>query len=437
MARVVLNKIGTDIQDLSVTQTSSNETTVILNKALLLGTKDYHFGVTELSVPLTDAPMFGWMKKDTELFEIRRRKTGIVFDQTTQYGDTHAQLNTFNAQTNVADATDAADPASFAANLAHWNGLLGLALVNGNQADINQVGPLLVRRYTIKPILANATFIAQPGRKFYDALQFTRALSMFCDNFVNTVRAAPFVGADHGRAANIALDGTGVWANAVNEQFLRIQINADGRLLFVGKAFFWENYMIRFTKTGAALIGINFDNLTTSHLQFTNNQIDPPVDGNNLIIVGNNNLDSISECEQSIFQTAECRLKVSIQSHLPQSSNIEIRDTVQTSNQDICQGYFLNDVSVEMQWNSLGAIEHTKYRNNIYSGQHSFINKNQPTTQWTKLISSINLAYFRFYLMIHYRAFNEETSKWGIVSERMSIPENEYWSITIRFVSDE
>ena len=62
MARVLLNKFGTDIQDLTITQNSSNETTVVLRDALLLGTKDYHFAVTELSVPLTNTPIFGWMK---------------------------------------------------------------------------------------------------------------------------------------------------------------------------------------------------------------------------------------------------------------------------------------------------------------------------------------------------------------------------------------
>ena len=448
MARVVLNKIGTDIQDLTVTQTSSSETTVILNDALLLGTKDYHFGVTELSVPLTNAPMFGWMKTDQELFQIQRRNTGIVFDETTQYGQTHAQLILFNAQTSA----NAVFPNTFANQLAYWTDLLALfpPLAFGNQAERNLVGALLIRQFTINPILADgsvSTFIAQPGRKFYDALQFTRALSMFCANFVNKVREERFVGAEHGQVENIEMNDDGdAWVvpedadDRYNQDlFIRIQINADGRLLFAGTSFFWNNYMIRFSKTGAALIGVNFDNLTSSHLQFTNNQTDvsPVANVNHQLVVGNNNQDTISECEQSIFQTAECRLKVSVESHLPQNSNIEIRDTVQTSNQDICQGYFLNDVSVEMQWDANGEIAYTNYKNNIYAGQHSFINKNQPTTQWTKLISSINLAYFRFYLMIHYRVFNEETSRWGIVSERMSIPENEYWSCTIRFVSDE
>ena len=445
MARVVLNKFGTDIQDLTMTQNGSSETTVVLRDSLLLGDKDYHFGVTELSVPLTNTPMFGWMKKNTVLITILRRKTAIVFDNTTDFGETHAHLIEFNAQMNTADPFDATDPLSFAANIAQWNINLGAAFQNGDEADSLDVQEVILSTYTIQPILvdpSDAVFMVQPGRKFFDPLEFTRAISLFFENFVDATRKEDFLGVEHGAGLgnNIPVDlATNVWQGGIHPHFVRLQINADGRLLIRGTVFFWNNWIIKFSKTGAALLGVDFDTLTPSHLQFTRN-----VQGGEMvtainpqILQGNNDMISISECAQSIFQTSENRLKVTIEGHLPQQSNIEIRDTIETSNREICQGYFLNNVTVEMQWNSLGALVDTKYRNNIYAGQHSFINKNQSTMQWNKLLSAENLSFFRFYLMIHYRAFNEATSKWSIVSERMDIPDNEYWAFTVRFVSDE
>ena len=62
MTSVLLNRAGTDIVDLSVTQTGSAETTVILKDALLAGDKDYRFAVTELTVPLQNIDMFGFLQ---------------------------------------------------------------------------------------------------------------------------------------------------------------------------------------------------------------------------------------------------------------------------------------------------------------------------------------------------------------------------------------
>ena len=98
MSRVILNKVGTDIVDLQVTQTGNNETTVILKDALLLGNKDYHFAVTELSVPLVEAPIFGWVKQDTELFQIQRRNLGVEFTAGTLFGETHIHYATLQGE---------------------------------------------------------------------------------------------------------------------------------------------------------------------------------------------------------------------------------------------------------------------------------------------------------------------------------------------------
>ena len=313
------------------------------------------------------------------------------------------------------------------------------------QANANHVLDLIIKNYTVQPILADpndARFIAQTGRKFFDALEFTRAISLFLTGFVDQTRAEAFVGSYHGGAVaqDLAIDpATGVWAGEVNGHFIRLQINGDGRLVFQGTQFFWQNFMIKFSRTGAAILGVNYDTLTQSHIQVTADQLGNNAfeNANHVIQAGANTRTTLAECEQSIFQTAENRLKVSIEGHLPQNSSIEIREGIETTNREICQGYFLNDVYVEMQWDEDGTRTYTQFTNNIYSGQHSFINKNQKITHWNKLLTAENLRFFRWFLLIHYRAFSETTGKWSIVSERMSIPASEYWSFTIRFVSDE
>ena len=79
MTSVILNRVGGDIVDLHVTQTGSEETTVILKDPLLRGDKDYKFAVTEWSIPLQNIDMFGFLSATTtELFTIQRRTVRAV-----------------------------------------------------------------------------------------------------------------------------------------------------------------------------------------------------------------------------------------------------------------------------------------------------------------------------------------------------------------------
>ena len=99
MTEVLLNRTGTDIVDLSVNQTGSSETTVILKDALLSGSKDYRFAVTELSIPLQNIDMFGFLTATQELFTVQRRTYRSTL---TEYSEEQTEFEA----TVVANATD-------------------------------------------------------------------------------------------------------------------------------------------------------------------------------------------------------------------------------------------------------------------------------------------------------------------------------------------
>ena len=96
MTTILLNRQGTDIVDLSTTQTGSPETTIMTKDALLLGEKDYRFAVTELSIPMQNIDMFGYQTTQTqELFTIQRRNyRSTLTDFSTQQQDFETAINT-------------------------------------------------------------------------------------------------------------------------------------------------------------------------------------------------------------------------------------------------------------------------------------------------------------------------------------------------------
>lgn len=436
MSRVILNKVGTDIVDLSVTQTGDSETTVVLKDALLDEAKEYHFAVTELSIPLTNTSMFEWITDPTELFIIHRRNVSdnVEFNEASEYGETHADLDDFATQ--VLD--DDVDFDGWGDQIWGDDDYYGDPTKTEAQ-HIAQIQLDLIAHLTVLPILTDptdASYRIQPGRRFYDPLSFVKSLNEFANYFNTQVVEQGIRNIYHSGVHNYA-------ANAIpdaDQELLKFFLNCDGNLILKGNSLFWNNYMIKFSNTGAALLGINTTELTQKTLTFTGDVINATfVDNtdNDKLVVGANTVLLELTALQSIFQTSECRLKVSVDSHLPVQSNTEIREEVETVNREIAQSYFLNDLKVQAQWDQLGTFSAMSIKSNVYSGQYAFIHKNKKVSHWNRLLTAYNLQFFRFFIQIHYRVFSEELGTWGIQIERLDVPESEYWQMNVRFVSDE
>ena len=96
MTSVQINRIGTDSTELELVTTGSSEASVVLKKNLLDGARKYHFTVTELSVPLSNTPIFP-DKIKTELFTILRRNVGQSLTDFPAYEQALAAFTTFRA----------------------------------------------------------------------------------------------------------------------------------------------------------------------------------------------------------------------------------------------------------------------------------------------------------------------------------------------------
>lgn len=187
------------------------------------------------------------------------------------------------------------------------------------------------------------------------------------------------------------------------------------------------------------LLGLDIRRLQNGYLAYTGDDAagdfyDP--DLNDEILDGFNTDTITADASTSIFQS-DLRVKVSVDSHLPTASNMVVLDEFETVSRDIAEAYFLNDLSVETEWDHEAGFQGIKMKTDVYSGQRAFIKKSDRHTNWTKLLSSENLEFFRFHLKITYRVFDSTTLKWKLVTSRLSVPDDFYWLFVIRFVSDE
>jgi hypothetical protein len=222
--------------------------------------------------------------------------------------------------------------------------------------------------------------------------------------------------------------------------------------------------MIRFTNTGSALLGLNTSVLTDRWLQVTGDIVGAVNVGNtnshiggqypiptldeflNAIVYGQiqytgilpgGNTTSVGLISQvSLFQSAECRLKIAVESHLPVQSGVSIRDEQETNNREIASAFFLNDVKVTATWNQEGRMSNYGIESKVFSGQFPLIHQHSKIKQWNRLLTSYNLMFFRFFLNVHYRYFDEVKGVWAILIKRAKIDPTQYWSMKLRFVSD-
>ena len=260
MTSVLLNRVDTDIVDLSVLQTGANETVVMLRDSLLLGQKDYRFAVTELSVPMQNIDMFGFMTGSTELFTIQRRTfnsflTEYDNDEQKTFEDAilaDAGYEMYAFAPVVADIVaeeNARDPPAGST----------FALPAGGAVYANNVIAVrdaLKNLWSVVPTTGfevASTYTIFQGRKFYDISQFVKSIADFAKTF-NTTLLTLGTNAFHfgGKAGDPGLIDVQHQAfnGVAGHEFLKIYQSCDGNLCFRGDAFFWDNFTIRFTTQG-------------------------------------------------------------------------------------------------------------------------------------------------------------------------------------------
>lgn len=446
MTEVILNRTGGDIVDLQVTQVGSEEATVVLKDPLLRGDKDYKFAVTEWSIPLQNIDMFGFLTETTELFTIQRRTVRA------QHTERSTQQQAFET-TVTANAVDFGAMETLIRTEENVRTGGGYYFDDDDQAPLaDRIGAIreaLQDLFTVVPtptFIPFSTYSLLRGRKFYDVNQFVKSLSEFARVFseqllktgINDVHFGNTFDANGDHDEELIDTGAETFDGFHDEQLLKISLTCDGNLMFIGHRFFWDNFTIRFTNLGAALLGVDTNQLTERSLVVTGDVVNATFTGvGDLIVGGGNDLTIASQSTVSLFQTSECRIKCALESHLPVQSGIEVRDEKETNNREIASAFFLNDVRVTTNWDASGSLNHYSLQSNVFVGQFPLIQSSGRIKQWNRLLTPYNLQFFRFFINVHWRYFSDQEGVWKVLIKRASISPQDYWSMKIRFVSDE
>ena len=252
--------------------------------------------------------------------------------------------------------------------------------------------------------------------------------------------------AKHGNNFTQQQDGIGSPGAPANTQheYLRIRLNGDGCIEWIGSSTFWENFTIKFTEYGSVLLGctpyLDADlmmSVTTladhsiSHNMFDANGVvaDTANDPAYLVTASTIRLTSTT----SIFKHLDHRFFVSLETDLMVQSQIKVVDGRETIDRSIVKKYFNSPAKVSIQSSDGLLSDDIDFEVGTVLGQHSFVKKTEPSRHWVTLKSSYELRYFRCHLYITYHRF--QGGKFLLTRMKYPVGVNESYTVGLEFVS--
>ena len=412
MTQFLVNQSGLDEVTLELNQVGSNETSINLKESLLDDKRDYVFCVDSLVVPLNNAPIFNLVGQN--LFIISRRNVGTS-------ADIPSAIVVYGAYTVTRNFHD----------------------VSAFISDLNN----FCRGFEQNQTLAG---IYDDIGTHYGAPTTLDVSAPFDEESIAPLRRLT-------RRTEAVLLERGAY------KFIKFVMGSDGTLELYGTSDFWNNFVIDFTRVGAETLGLNHLVETVVHPypapnsyylgftkipatgQITNKlTLGEAVATAALLVpgpgsmwaLGNMDRDATAYSEHSLYQCADQRLKITVESHLPTVSNVQIINEKETVDRHICEVYFEKDTRSTTTFNAEGIYESSSIETNIYAGDYPLVKKYEQFKQWTKLKTAYELRFFRFKLKMWYRKYNSEKDVWYIEASDLDIPEDRRWSMLLRFVSE-
>lgn len=252
--------------------------------------------------------------------------------------------------------------------------------------------------------------------------------------------------AKHGNNFTQQQDAIGVGGAPANSQheYLRIRLNGDGGVEWVGSSTFWENFAIKFTEYGKVLLGVApylDENLTMSVTTLADYSITHNMyDANGLIAdTANDPAYRVTASTlrltspTSIFKHLDHRYFVSLETDLMVQSQIKVVDGKETIDRTIAKKFFSSPAKVLIQSSDGLLSDDIDFEISTVLGQHSFIKKTEPSRHWVTLKSSYELRYFRCHLYITYRRFQD--GKFVMTRRKYPISQDDSYTLGLEFVS--
>ena len=422
MSNFTVNRNGLDQVTLEFMTTGRSEGSVNLRDALLDESKSYVFSVDHLNAPLDGVPICKTL--GTELFRVLRRNVGQSLDDAM----TSELANPLWAYTLSRKFYDVA---SFVRSINNW--ALGI------ETTITHTG------------LTDFRHLGGP----HDVA--TAALSVVAPLRVLGARNDAHIFGD----ADNNIEASGRY------DMIRFRLAADGSLILQMSHDFVNNYILKFSRYGAEVLGLGEKTIAVSYQPITYNDDGDVVRGaetQNFFLVATENAQGIPQftaatwlqntlagtniqqaggntrevtvySEHSLYMTLDQRVKISLSSHLPMLNNLHVKEGKESVDRAIVEVFFDNKVTSTVSFDAEGAFKESKISNTLYAGQYPFIKKSDRSKQWHKLLTSFSLRFFRFSIYVTYRSYNSKKDEWLFETVLLPVDKTKYWDFSLRFLS--
>ena len=136
-----------------------------------------------------------------------------------------------------------------------------------------------------------------------------------------------------------------------------------------------------------------------------------------------------------MFSTCDLRLCTTVESHLNYPSSMKVVDNTEQTDRAIARYYYTTNTQVQLNSDNGVLTSSSKIKTKSRLGQVALKKRQDPIQKWTQLNESLEQRLFRFQIYTTYRVFNAATGKFGL--DRIEVPftDDEYWTLTITFVS--
>ena len=398
---IILNRHGIDQVGFSITTPGQSVASVTLNDLLLNPSLDYMLRVQELNAPISSIPLFGFETDGTtlnrELFRIKKR------------------------------------------------------IVNGTLAQFNTVGGAFETTVGLQGFDSRFMSRGPGGQIHYNATGFITTLGKHGNNFT---QKQDIIG-----AGVPVPPAQGIGSPGSQTEYLRIRLNADGCVEFIGTSVFWNSFCIQFSDYGLALLGMTYADennilavttrVNNAGVVFTMFDHDlPGVGGGPPYVAPTNNIiDMAAHAHYTpmlettkvigsvpIFKNLDHRYFVSVETDLLVSQAIKVVDGKQTIDRSICKIFFPTTCKVLLESEDGVLREDVDFEIETHVGQYSFVRKTVPSRQWTTLQTSFDLRFFRFHLYVTYRFFDAD-GNWIFSRMKYPIAKGDSWTLALEFVS--
>ena len=286
------------------------------------------------------------------------------------------------------------------------------------------------------------TFSVTPqSRRYFDVSTFIAALSTFANTFSQLQDVAGIDEVNHGGGQGtnpgaMANDGT---------QFLKIGIDAGGRLKFEGVSFFWDHFVIMLSDYAISLfqaqdiiqkvddntfpfIGITTTGAGAAAVETANGLLH-----NGVIRPGVNVVRGTLIARGSILKHLDHRLYITVETHLPTTKGLKVIDGEEKSDRSLIRIPFDNEATSTIFSQENRIVDNVELTTKSYVGRVSFVDKSHPIRQWNTLKSSYEQRIFRFQLYCVYFVFTNGVFR----QQKKDVPFSTLgdWNMTLRFVN--